>query len=241
MMISDLVRTALLDGGIVSLSSTIYAEDINNGIQTANNLIAEWQINRWLVYDLVNVAIISTAAASYTVGPGGAFNFNGVRPDKIDAVFVSASGQPDIYLYPFMSREGYDRSQYKNAAGTPLTFYYDPALGALGTLYFAPVPSVSYTLNVNAKATLQTFAAPTDAITLPTPYVNALTWTLARDLRTLYRMPIDALVAKRAQDALDALVNSIGQVPQAVMPAPSERAGIFSANQSPAQIAGQAP
>lgn len=229
----DLIALALKNAGIVGVGQSALAEDSNDALDTLNNILAEWQINRWLVPDLVDLTKVSTAAVSYTVGPAGDFNTGTTsqRPDKLDAMFarLTASGV-DYPLFPFMSREGYDRIAAKSTAGIPEAFFYDPTTTktGTGTVYVYPVPAATYTLHVNVKASLPQFAALTDTIALPLPHVNALLWCLTKDLRPLYQLPGDPQVDMRVQRALAALAQSIGQVPQAVQPEPSQRSGIYA-------------
>ncbi len=227
--IGDVINSALRASGVLGVGQTALPRDIADGLDLANTLLTEWQINRWLVYDLVDVAFTSTAAASYTVGPGGNFVTSAPRPDKIDAAYARLiSSGKDTILYPFMAREGYDRVQNKSAVGDPCFFFYDPGLGTTGTIYFAPVPDVTFSLRLSVKSSLGQFAATTDTITLPQPYIVALLWNLAAAYRPYFQMDEDPQVSMRAQNSLLMMVNSIAQVPTAVQPAPATRAGVFS-------------
>ncbi len=230
----DVINSALRASGVVGVGQTALPVDISDALDLMNTLLSEWQINRWLVYPLVDVIKTSTAAVSYTVGPGGDFVFSDQRPDKLDAAFARliATGE-DTPLFPFMSREGYDRFPDKSAVGTPLTFFYDPVLGTTGTIYFAPVPNSTWSLHLNAKASLGQLAATTTTIALPRPYVVALLWNLAAALRPYFQMPEDPQVTARAQSSLLMMVNSIAQVPQVVAPITTSRAGIFSSMPPP--------
>lgn len=227
----DIINLALKTSGIVGVGQTPSDEDANDCFTILNNLISEWQVNRWLVSDLIELTLTSTAAASYTVGPTGDFETASYRPDKIDAAFARlTSSGADTPLLPFMSREGYDRISAKASTGAPEAYFYDPAMSnGNGSIYVYPVPPTTYELHLNVKASLTQFATLTDTITLPAQYLNALQWNLAADIRPLYQLPSDPDVSFRAQRSLMAIVNSIAQVPQAVQPTPSNRAGIYSA------------
>lgn len=224
----DLINLSLKTAGVIGVGQTADAEDTNDAFNILNLILTEWQLNRWFVYDLLDVSHASTGAISYTVGPGGTFNFSNQRPDKIDAVYAVDGSGNSWYVYPFMSREGYDRVINKTATGVPESFFYDP--GATGTVYFSPVPDNTYTLHVQAKASLGQFTSLTQSINLPQIYTTALFWNLAAQLRPLYQLPLDPKVEQRAVATLQALTNSIGQVPQAVQATPSNRAGIYSNN-----------
>lgn len=224
-----IIDLALRAAGVTGVGQTALAQDTTDAFDLLNLMLSEWQINRWLVWTLTELALTSTAAASYTVGAAGNFVTPEPRPDKIDAAFVRViSSGADTILYPFQSREGFDRVVSKSAAGTPQFFFYDPGLGALGTIFFSPVPAVTYSLRLNFKTSLSQFALTTDTITLPRPYINAMVWNLALNLRPVFQMPPDPQIDARAQRSLFMIVNSIAQVPQAVQPQPSPRAGVFS-------------
>lgn len=231
----DVINSALRAAGVVGVGQTALTTDVSDALDLMNTLLTEWQINRWLVYDLIDVSKTSTAAASYTVGPAGDFVTSAPRPDKIDAAFARLiSTSADIILYPFMSREGYDRIISKSAAGTPAFFFYDPGLGTTGTIYFTPVPSTLYSLRLSVKSSLGQLASTAATIALPQPYIVALLWNLAAALRPYFQMDEDPQVTMRAQSSLMMMINSIAQVPQAVQPRPSDRAGIYS-SMPPAQ------
>jgi hypothetical protein len=227
----DVISSALRGAGVVGVGQTANPQDTQDGLDLMNTLLTTWQINRWLVQDLLDLAFASTASSSYSVGPGGDFATPNAtpRPDKLDAAFARlVSTGEDTYLYPYMSREGYDRAPFKSAVGVPLAYFYDATLTTTGNVFFAPVPSAAYSLHVNAKNALGQFAATTDTITLPQPYIVALLWNLAAELRPYFQMPEDPQVTRRAETSLAAMINSIAQVPTVVAPRPANRGGIYS-------------
>lgn len=237
----DLISLAFKASMILGVGQTPSAEDSNDALNVLNLLLSEWQLNRWVVYDLVETVLSSTAETSYSVGPSADFNTSSPRPDKIDAAFARLISTGEDYpLFPFMSREGYDKVANKSLAGIPYSYFYDPGLSTTGTIYFYPVPADTYELHINSKASLGQLDALTSSLTLPAPYTNALLWNLAANLRPMYGLPADQTVALRAQATLSSLINSIAQVPQAVQPLATQRAGIFSTlTGSPPQQGGQ--
>jgi len=241
--VGDLVTFALRVAGVNGIGQTPMAEDAGDSLVILNTILAEWQVNRWLVFDLVEAVATSTAVASYTVGIGGAFtlNFAGQRPDKVDAAFARLiSTGVDVPLFPFMSREGYSRMPAKSVAGLPESYFYDPQAGLTGTIYFYPVPSALYELHVQAKASLGQFLHLTDTLALPLQYITALVWNLAANMRPLYGLPEDPSVTARAQGSLQSIVNSVTQIAQAVQPQATHRGGIFSTMaQAPQQARGE--
>jgi len=226
----DLIAFALRAAGVNGIGQSPSATDSNDGLAILNMLLAEWQLNRWLVYDLVEAVAMSTGALSYTVGAAGTFvlAFSGQRPDRIDSVYARLIGTPnvDTYLYPFASREGFNRAAVE--PGAPEAYFYDASAGATGTLYIYPIPPSTYELHVQAKASLGQFAALTTPLTLPLQYTTALVWNLAKDMRPVFGLPDDPSVSARAQQALLAIGGSGAQLAQAQQVSPSRRSGVFS-------------
>ncbi len=228
----DLIAFALRAGGIVGVGQTPAAEDSNDGLTMLNMLLSEWQVNRWLVPDLTEAFVVATGAASYTVGAAGAFvlSYGGARPERIDGAFARLiSTGADTALFPFISKQGYDRVAAKTAVGPPESYFYDAQQGASGVVYFTPVPPATWELHVQAKASLGQFAGLTAPLsTLPPAYIPALMWNLAANIRPIYGKPDDPSVSARAGALLLAIANGGAQQAQAQQPAPSQRAGVFS-------------
>jgi len=228
----DLVSFALRASSVNGVGQTPMAEDSNDGLVMLNTLLAEWQYNRWLVFDLVEATAAGSGAAGYTVGAAGAFvlSFAGERPDRIDAAFARlVASSTDTPLYPFQSREGYDRVASKTATGAPEAYFYDATSGSTGTIYFSPAPTASYSMRIKAKASLGQFADLTSPLNvLPRQYTAALIWNLAEVLRPLYGMPPDPTISAKAQASLLAIGGSQAQMIQAQQPTPSRRSGTFA-------------
>ena len=67
-------------------SVALGSQDVDDALQLLNAMVAQWSKERWLVYDLDDVSLLSTGAAAYSIGPGGAFDVP--RPDRIESAFV---------------------------------------------------------------------------------------------------------------------------------------------------------
>jgi hypothetical protein len=225
----DIIKFAQLASGVIGTGQTPSAEDSNTALFLLNNILSEFQINRWAVESLTSTSYTSSGAASYTVGPSALFNIAGVRPDKIDAAFTRFSGL-DTYCYPLMSRESYDRICVNKAqTGIPTYFWYDPTISTLGVIYFWPIPvTTTYTLLINSKTYLGQFATLQDTITLPKPYISCLMYELAAQLRPFYGFGEDPQITQKAELTKIALLNSIQVMPTATQPTPSNRGGSSS-------------
>lgn len=225
----DIIHLALKVSGVIGVGQTPDAEDTSDAFVLLNSLLTEWQMQRWLVPDLVDVAFTATGQTSYSVGETGDFvTASATRPDKVDSAYARVAGV-DTQLWPFISREGFDRMAAKATPGIPESYFYDAQLAAVGTIFFYPTPAnLSCELHINCKAPLGQYVSLTDEINLPASHIAALRWNLAADLRPLYQLPEDPQLSQRASRSLSALVTSITQMPQAVQPKPTFRSGVYS-------------
>lgn len=82
----DLIALALRTAGILGQGQSSAAEDSSDALSLLNMMVAQWQRRRWLVWSLLDTAIVSTGVESYSIGPGQQVNLP--RPDKIESAFV---------------------------------------------------------------------------------------------------------------------------------------------------------
>lgn len=217
---NDLIRLALRDAGVNGVGQQPSAEDNNDAFTHLNMMLAQWNRKRWLIYHTVDQSLVSTGAASYTIGTGG--DFNVARPDRLEAAFVrfvqSGSVSSDQPVVVLEAREDWNRIRAKGAGGPPSYVFYDPAY-PLGTLNFYPVPSATiYEMHVTLKETLTQFADLVTAINLPAEYQEALLFNLGLRLCMSYQLPVSGALAAAARTSLATLRQANTQIPKAVMP-----------------------
>lgn len=215
MIPTDIIQAAFWNGGIISLSQTIYAEDMYNALFTLNNMLNEWNRKRWIIYHEVDVAHTMDGSQSYTVGTGG--DFNVTRPDQLEEAYVRllpVHGQPvDFPLYIINNREDYSKITLKQLTAWPSYIFYDSDF-PLGRVYPWPIPTAGqYEVHIVVKDTLLTFANLTTTIVLPPEYFNALVYNLAERLRASYKLGNDPQVSTRAATSLNTIKNANTQIP----------------------------
>src|ERR1700692_3856466 len=86
-IVSALLTDALVTGGIVGLDEAIEPAGFNKGLTIANRMLAQWQHERYMVYQLQDYSAVSTGALVYNVGLGQPFNINS-RPDRLEFAFL---------------------------------------------------------------------------------------------------------------------------------------------------------
>ena len=221
MAVSDLIRTALITGGIVSLNETIYAEDMYLAFDNLNAMVSTWNRERWLVYNLIDTAVTSTGAQSYTIGVGGTFNVP--RPDRLETAYArlltgSPSNPFDFPLTLIYSREDYAALTLKSLTTFPTSVFLNSDW-PLGSVYVWPIPAAGqFELHMVLKNTLPAYVNLSDVISLPPEYENAMIYNLAARLRPLYKLPPEPTVLGLAKASLGIIRSSNAQVPELRMP-----------------------
>ncbi|HDR9100055.1 TPA: hypothetical protein QDB15_001107 [Burkholderia vietnamiensis] len=193
----DLITLALKDIGALGIGQSISPDDTEDGLNTLNMMLGQWQGERLSVYHLVDTAIQSTGAQSYTVGPGGNFN-TPAWPFKINAAYARLNpGSQNPIDYPvtmIYAREDYSRIALKSLASFPSYAFYDAAF-PLGSLFMFPVPNSSFELHILTLEALPQFVTPADDINLPIEYMAAIRYCLGPYLAPSYQLePQPALV-----------------------------------------------
>lgn len=215
----DMISGALLDSGALGEGQTPTGPQMNRGLVLLNQMIAEWQRQRWLVYHLITVGVVSTGAQSYGLGPG--LPFNVPRTDRLESAFLrqTNSGLPvDYPLEIIQSMEDYNRIRLKTLTSFSGGIFYDSGWPT-GLIYPWPVPLASiYSIFITIKQALPTFTALNQDLDLPPEYENAINYSLQRRFRAAFRLPPDPEINALAKTALNVIRNANAQVGRMNMP-----------------------
>jgi len=218
----DIIKRALKTAGVLGVGQTALAEDTADALTDMNWMLSQWQRKRWLVYHLVDMALVSNGHNSYTIGPGGDFDMP-LRPEKIASAFVrqmvaSPSLRADFGLEIIEAREDYNLITLKDYPSFPSSIFYDSAF-PLGNVLFTPTPASGlFEIHLAIKDTLPQFSTVNDDIVLPAEYYAALHFNLARRLRVSYQLPADTGLDGLARDALNVVRGADLQLATLQMP-----------------------
>ena len=215
----DICSQALRKAGIVGIDEDIEQPVLNDAFSDLNDLLAQWQRNRYLVWRLSTYSFVSTGAQTYSVGLNQTVNIN-PRPDRIESAFLRIINNAppgnlpvDLPLNIISSKEDYNRIAIKNLGTLAWRIFYDPgqeppndAGWSVGTLYPWPIPQATiYEIFVTFKEVLNRFTSLQSKVNLPPEYVPAMKWCLAEVLRESYQMPASPQISKLARRALNSI------------------------------------
>lgn len=223
---SDIVRAAFLKSGIIGDGESLGAGDLEYGLAELGDMLAQWNEQRWLIWNLIDYSLTSTGQATpYTVGPSGQFNMT-PRPSRIQAAYVvqpaTSGGYPvSTPLAVIDSYETYSRTALKSLVSFPQYVFLDTAY-PLGNLYVYPFPTASiYTLHIICKDTWPvTLTSSASFANYPAVAMAAIKYNLARWLRQGYGKGLrpDPELNALAGSTLGVLKNSQVQTPEMQMP-----------------------
>lgn len=216
-----IITRALLKSGVIGVGQTASSEDMADGLSDLQDMLAQWQRQRWLIYHLVDVFALSTGALSYTVGTGG--DFNVTRPDRLEAAFFRQiiPSQQNPIDYPFeliQSREDYNRIAQKTLGTWPQAIFYDSAYPT-GVAYPWPVPmSGNFQIHLTLKAQLGDITSLSQVINLPPEYNQAIWSNLAVIFRESYQLAPRPSLNAIAKKSLAVIRGANAQIPTLIMP-----------------------
>jgi hypothetical protein len=220
----DVVTSALKKAGVLGVGRNASAQDNNDALADLNDMIAEWNTQRWMVWDLLVEGFVSDGRVTpYTIGPGGNFNV-ARRPDRLESGFLRQLVQTglnvDTPIEIIPAGEEYDRLSLKQLTSFTPYAYLDSEW-PMGNIFLYPWPNASqYQIFFRLKDVIPLVTANTDLSVIPDQYISALKFNLARRLRQAYGKGLqpDTELNNLARNSLDVVKQSNLQIPELVMP-----------------------
>jgi len=228
----DILTQSLKKAGVLGVGQIPLAEDINDAFLDLNDLLAQWQRKRWLIWHLVDYSVVSTGAQFYTVGPNEDIDV-AVRPDRLESAFFrqTIQTQPNKIDYPLEiieARETYNEIALKTLTSFASYIFYDSAWPVAKVYPWPVLQADIYELFITVKAPLTSFTNLNDEVNLPPAYVPCIKFNMERRLRNAYRLPMDPELNALARDALNVIRGANTQIPRLNMPTDILRPGVYN-------------
>lgn len=247
---NDLAQASLQECGAFGLGRKPRPEDVTKAVARMQWMLQQWERKRWLVYHLVNLAIVSTGAISYPIGPGAGSaggietGAGSVRPAKIESAFTRQLQQPgiqsqgappnnvDYRLQIMQSREDYDKITLKTLQAGPGEAIFLDSDWPWGSVFVWPVPQANiYEIHVSVRTQLPVNATSlANTFSLPYEYYAAILYNTALRLRIPYQIstfPGDPLPGM-ARESLAVLRGPNTQIAKLRMPTSIMRRGLYN-------------
>lgn len=217
------VTDALKKAGVTGKGRQPDAYDSQGALDDLNDMIASWNVQRWIIWEVIDLGYTSQGVNPITIGPGGNINIS-ERPVNLKAGYVkllpqSGSGLPvnqPLEIIP--SREQYSRLALPGLVSFPLYLFLDTSY-PLGKILVYPIANANlYEIHVIVQNPITYVDFNTDLSILPKYYIPAFKFNLAKIVRQGYGKKEDAALNKLAADYLDVVVNANLQIPELIMP-----------------------
>ena len=179
----DSIKKSMRLFGAIGQNEEPTATESANALQSLNDMLEAWSIERLLVYRIQEEAFTwPSGQLSRTIGVGG--NFNTTRPIRIENGFSRIDGID--YHYRVIDKRDYDSIAQKTTESSyPDSIYYDYNV-AVGTIYAFPVPRSNIDFRINSWKQLQSIPTLTTEIVLPPGYKRAIDYNLAIEIQGEY-------------------------------------------------------
>lgn len=220
-LVTTLIKDALLELGVVRPAETPTADQSVVSLRILNRILDDWNADERAVYNVsFQEYTFIPDQQLHTIGPAASspdFTYT-IRPERIVGANVLLNTTTPTVKVPINIR---DDSWWLSLpvpsieTAFPTDLYYSPEW-PLGKIYFWPIPSTAYGVQLELYAILSSVLIG-DTINLPPGYQSALTLSLAEELVNI-------------QGCNPAIVGSIlGRAGKA-------RARIFDVNDDPPKI-----
>jgi hypothetical protein len=188
--VSDLIHSSFRLIGAIAAGETLETNELNDAFISLNQLISSWNTE--------GLSLAGRMRLTIAVGFGNAYTLP-QRPAKIDAASVAISGI-DSPL-EIVDAAGWEAVTEKAATAIYVTKLYCDYQYPTSTVYLAPTPRMSGTLELWIFAPIAPFLTVSDTINLPPGYEQALRYNFAIAVLPEYpRSQVDATLAPQAQN-----------------------------------------
>lgn len=204
-----IVKAAMRKIGALAAGQTPSTEELTNGTEALNNLVAEFQTLGMPLWSkkLYTITMV-TGQKTYTLGVGQTINTP--YPLKVIQAWIELSSGLTS-RQPLEDKSVYDYNLLpvdSAATGSPAAYMYQPFLN-YGVLSIWPAPDSTTAstkiLTISYMAPFEDFVSASDTPYFPKEWNNALIYGLASLLAPEFGVPIQdqSLRAKEAKDHLE--------------------------------------
>lgn len=202
--VGTILTDALSELQVLPFGATVSGPHGETSLRKLNAILDLWnaQPSQRCFRTRLDTFALTPNLSPHTIGPTGATWTLAQRPEKIlGANLVLTTADPDISTEIVIRDEDWWKNQPTKALTSALpTDLYPDMTWPNASLYFWPVPTTAYSVELQSRALLAQLAMDDD-LDLPPGYQLALTLTLAEHLSAAFRIPLMAKTEQHAREA----------------------------------------
>jgi len=182
---SAIILSSLRSLGVKEAGESLGASEGADALIYMNDILDGWSLEPLMQTNTVQLSQTLVASqATYTFGSGGD---NSTRPVRIEKAWIRDSSNIDIPIR-LCGMDEYNEKVYKTSETSyPYLLYYR-AEYPLGVVNLYPEPSTTYTLYLEALATISSIATLATSVDLAPGYIKALKRILAVEISPEYKI-----------------------------------------------------
>lgn len=207
-----MITRAMRLAGVIGKGESPSDDEAQDGLTALNSMLDSWQTERLYAYQISENSF-SWGAGSQSRTVGAAGNFVMARPAQVDeSTYFVLNGIS--YAVRLINSDAWAAIPDKTTTSTfPFWLYVEYGVSTV-TLYAYPTPSAAITLKLRTWSALQSFAALTDALSLPMGNERAITYSLAEEFGPEFGVAVPPNVVSIARKARANLkrINSVSPV-----------------------------
>lgn len=203
---TDVIQSGARLAGLVGDGDTLQGNQPGNCFIVLQQMLDEWQADRLKVFQiLISTFPLTVGNQTYQLGAGvAAPGFNMPRPARIDAIgiqMLANPAQPAEIPCAVLDSAEWAMIPVKNIqGGYPRNCYPDYAFPIMN-LNFWTIPSLACNVVLYTWNPLQSWTHLTQPIAFPPAYAKAIRYNLAVELCAEFKLPIDPIVAAKAEES----------------------------------------
>ena len=187
--VTQLIHSSFRLIGAIASGEVLETNELNDAFASLNQMLGLWNTEGASLFSRQRVTISTTSSNSYTLA---------TRPVRIESASV-ASGGIDSRL-EIVDSAGWESVPEKAATSVYVRVLYCDYGYPTATVYIAPIPRLSGTLELWIWLPIAQFATVTDSIDLPPGYEQAIRYNFAVALLPEYpRAAVDPSLPAQAQ------------------------------------------
>jgi len=193
--VSDLIHAAFRKINAIAAGELLEANELDDAFVTLNQMISSWNTEGLTLAGRLRLLIPVGGVNAYPLSQ---------RPVKIESASLAIAGI-DVPL-EIVDSTGWEAVTEKQALTIYVRKLYCDYAWPSSTVYIAPIPRQSGTLELWIFQAIQPFAASSSIVDLPPGYEAALIYNLAVNEAPEYGRPLDPSVPALAQNYKASLV-----------------------------------